>query len=1363
MRPQHRYQGELWPALRWLFCCAGLLCSQPSFAQFIWETRAPFLDPRTSTGVEGAAAAIIGDKVFVSHGFRGEDTATLSEYDIPTDTWTHGGPSLPDAPGIAQSEMGGGTLDGLFYAMAGRNGPVADTRSFDPSTRQWQVRAPMPTARGAPGFASLNGRLYAIGGRDGATIGVGAILDSNEAYDPVSDSWTVLAPLPTAVSDNYATVAINDRIYVFGGSLGGGLEGPTSDLTQIYDPISNTWSLGAPMPTARKAHMAAEICGRVTVFGGVLEDGNNTAITEIYDPISDSWSVGPDLPAPASEIAQGVVGNGVEAYLIGSGTFGAAEPFVFAMVPVTDLTIDVDDGIDIVQPGDVINQTITIANNGTVDAPGLVVVDNFPAELGAVSWTCAANNGASCAISGNGNINETVDLPAGSSVVFSVTATVVLNTPGVVFNEASATTSIGCSFTDNDSNNVLLPEADLQVTLADQSDPIIAGNHQVYTATVTNLGPDTALASVLNLTLPGGVNFISSSGCAEDPSGLPMCSLGDLNVGNSVQVQFSAQVDANAPAATITATAQVGSATGDPNLSNNSDDESTDVVIEADLSVVKSGPPTAVTGSTISYSLDVVNNGPSTASGVILDDSPPAGLSFVSATSPCEGGFPCALGDLAATANINVVVNFAIAANVAPGSVDNSASVSSNVSDPQPANNSSTASTALVALADVSVVKTGPATALAGESLTYRLTVSNNGSSDAQAVVLDDPTPQGLLFDSASAPCAAGFPCNLGLLGAGASVDVDVNFLILADVVGEVINTATASSSTPDPTPANNSASANTTVTAEADVAVDITGPATANAGEVLVYQITVQNLGPSQANAVQLTHPLPTGTTLESIAAPCVGGFPCDLGDMAPASNIAFAVTYRIDSDFSGVTDAQASATSPTPDPQIENNDDAASTTVGTQADLAVVKLGPATAVAGAVVSYDLQVSNLGPSDAVDVVLNDAPGAGLVLLTAAAPCDAGFPCNLGTLAAGANLSLSASFQVLPTAVGAVSNTATVSASSSDPEPANNSSTATTTLINQADVAVVIGVDNAMPLFGDTVRFTITVDNFGPSPSSGVVLNSSLPGGLLLLDFDASQGTYDAASGEWSIGDLALNAQVQLVLDVRVQSGPDHELPVTVSALTSDPNLSNNNASAGLTPQELPAIGAAKRLQQAVVLDPNTVVLNFDLVLENLGNVALLQTQALEDLSLAFPAPVVVSVLELSAAELTVNPGFDGVNDTALLTGADTLPVGAQYGISLMVQLQLNGNVGPFENFIVATAVSPAGLPVDDVSDDGVDPDPDDSGDAGGTGENDPTPIVLALPATAVAVPIFTPWGIAILVLSVLMMAWHRRGQAYRR
>jgi uncharacterized repeat protein (TIGR01451 family) len=133
-----------------------------------------------------------------------------------------------------------------------------------------------------------------------------------------------------------------------------------------------------------------------------------------------------------------------------------------------------------------------------------------------------------------------------------------------------------------------------------------------------------------------------------------------------------------------------------------------------------------------------------------------------------------------------------------------------NTHDPNPANNSSSATINVTATADVSVTKSGPVTASLGDAVAYTIVVHNAGPDPAAAVVLSDPTPAGLTFQSNSGACTTAFPCSLGTLASGDTRTITASYVAAAG--GAIVNQATVSSSTHDGVAGNNSASVVTTV-----------------------------------------------------------------------------------------------------------------------------------------------------------------------------------------------------------------------------------------------------------------------------------------------------------------------------------------------------------------------------------------------------------------------------------------------------------------------------------------------------------------------------------------------------------------------
>jgi LPXTG-site transpeptidase (sortase) family protein len=161
-----------------------------------------------------------------------------------------------------------------------------------------------------------------------------------------------------------------------------------------------------------------------------------------------------------------------------------------------DLVITKTDGIASVTAGDSLTYTIVAQNNGLIDAIGARVVDNFPASLTGISWTCAADAGAACTASGSGNISDTVDLPAGASITYTVTATVVDPLTVNVINTASVIPPAG--LVDEDTTNNTSTDTDLRNALiltkavtAAHTDYLVLAEEVTYTYTLTNSGTST--------------------------------------------------------------------------------------------------------------------------------------------------------------------------------------------------------------------------------------------------------------------------------------------------------------------------------------------------------------------------------------------------------------------------------------------------------------------------------------------------------------------------------------------------------------------------------------------------------------------------------------------------------------------------------------------------------------------------------------------------------------------------------------------------------------------------------------------------------------------------------------------------------
>jgi N-acetylneuraminic acid mutarotase len=251
------------------------------------------------------------------------------------DTWTQKAP-MPTARALLSSSV----VDGKIYAIGGRqtNGASASSavEQYDPATDTWTTKAPMPTARQWLSTSAVNGRIYAFGGNPRTYE---PTLSTVEEYDPATDTWTEKAPMPTARAV-LSTSVVDGKIYAIGGSIRkttmtGGGETPSSAV-EAYDPATDTWTTKAPMPTARMFLAAGVVNGKIYAIGGAIAAGGSTLSTvEEYDPLTDTWTTKASMQTRRATPSGASVVNGI-IYVIGGVSGSTAFSTVEAYDPATD-------------------------------------------------------------------------------------------------------------------------------------------------------------------------------------------------------------------------------------------------------------------------------------------------------------------------------------------------------------------------------------------------------------------------------------------------------------------------------------------------------------------------------------------------------------------------------------------------------------------------------------------------------------------------------------------------------------------------------------------------------------------------------------------------------------------------------------------------------------------------------------------------------------------------------------------------------------------------------------------------------------------------------------------------------------------
>ena len=366
------------------------------------------------------------------------------------------------------------------------------------------------------------------------------------------------------------------------------------------------------------------------------------------------------------------------------------------------------------------------------------------------------------------------------------------------------------------------PQADLSISKTDTVDPVLAGGPLTYIVEVHNQGPDSAPNVVVTDTLPAGVTLVSTTGCVEDPNGIPTCTLGTLASSSGDSYAINLTVDAGT-SGTISNQVSVVSDVIDPNAANDSSTEETTVnQPSANLSISKTDTLDPVlAGGPLTYIVEVSNLGPDSAPNVVVTDTLPAGVTLVNTTGCVEdpNGVPtCTLGTLASSSGDSYAINLTVDAGTS-GTISNQVSVVSDVTDPNTVNNSFTEETTVnQPAADLSVsIADIPDPVMAGDALTYIVEFSNFGPDTAPNVVVTDTLPAGVAFVSTTG-CAEdpnGVPtCTLGTFGDSSGDSYVINVTVDPGASGILTNQASVSSDVADPNTSNNSRSEDTNVIA---------------------------------------------------------------------------------------------------------------------------------------------------------------------------------------------------------------------------------------------------------------------------------------------------------------------------------------------------------------------------------------------------------------------------------------------------------------------------------------------------------------------------------------------------------------------
>jgi uncharacterized repeat protein (TIGR01451 family) len=748
-----------------------------------------------------------------------------------------------------------------------------------------------------------------------------------------------------------------------------------------------------------------------------------------------------------------------------------------------------------------------------------------------------------------------------------------------------------------------LPAPDLAVTLVDDADPILAGASASTTATVTNRGNAPASGIVLTAPLPSGTTFESATppaggSCAVTTGTTIRCDLPGLVAGASSNVRLTVRTPSSP--ATITLTATATSVEVDANGADNTATQPTTTGLPDLVTTVTDQADPVGVGGRILDTVAVRNSGIVGATGVVVTVPVPSTTSVTSATGPAgactvaAGQITCALGGIAAQATVIATLDLRPSTET---TVVVSATAAGNETDATPADNAGSQSTT-IGLPDLHPTVSASANPVAYDAdVTVSAVVRNSGTAPSSQARVAFSVPSKTTYVRSAGPAGACtgttvVTCPLGALAVGADATASVTLHAQGDWSDVTVSATTSNVGQTDRAPADDTSSI--AIRLQGSPAPDV-GVQVVAASDVVApnadidLTATVTNTGSLVATAVTLSDAMPTGVVARS-ATPATGSctvtggnVQCALGNLDPgaATTVRLLLRSAADRTVANTVNVASSDVAPNADPD-ESNNQATTTVVVGRPDLGTrIQLdAPSLRLGGdSVATATVDDHGTAPADTTSVRYTVPVGVAIVSATAGGSSCAlagrTATCQLGHLDVGGAATASLTFR--PSAAGSITVTALASSSRTDRSTADNTGSATLSVVAPDLGLTFNGPTSPQPL-GRDLAFTATSRNQGTADALGTSLSLPVPAGASVVS--ASVGPTACAVG----------ATITCALDTVPVGGSLDATVVLRPARAGALNLSGTLTSS--SPDAATADNAAT--STTTVVAPNVVVTNLN-------------------------------------------------------------------------------------------------------------------------------------------------------------------------
>ena len=905
----------------------------------------------------------------------------------------------------------------------GGNGTGTDTQHGRPGEPSWFQATNVVFAQGGGrGLSDMNVSYYnGLGGTGSVALCVGDVVyrggHGGRGNYNSGTSYRSGAGGGGAGSTGDGGNAVTNGVAGPGTALfgGNGAAGVTNNLTGAFGAVYGGGGAGGKANTSTDRNGGAGADGMVRI--------TYEATGTIDDPphLASDWTLAPGQRLEATFSA--LVDDPLALLAI---TNVAAVASDVQPVPLTATVVDPVVQVDLaiaktadateLEEGEAIAFTLTVSNADAADeATGVAVADPLPAGFEYVGDT--PSQGAYDPDVGTWTVGT---LGAGASATLRIDAVAAAGAGGFRWTNVAAIAAydqVDTNQADNiDRVEVLVAGADVGLTKSVDNPTPNETAQVTYTIQLTNAGPSAVAALEVAEPLTNGLAFVSadpSQGSYDSPSGA--WTVGALAVGATATLVIVAEVEPGTFGTTITNVSRIAAADLPDPVAGNDQDEATIAI--SGLTVVKTSDVVgyATPGDVITYTIVVSNLSPVVHTGIQVEDVLPSGTIYVADSTWVVGpgtdeGAGEAAPVLASARTLasgeTLTVTFQ-AEVVNPGSVTQLLNVASVTCDQQPTPVVATVADRVLHT-DLGIAKTADVVLPnEGDTVTYRLVVTNQGPTNATGIRVLEPLMAGMTYGSHVAERgtydSGSGVWSLGDLDVGASVQLEISATVDAGTAGRTLTNRSwiSGADMADLAMADNEASVEITV-ASVDVGLGkVAVPAIPAVNSRVVYTVTATNFGPDEATGVEVADLLPAGVVyLSHVAGQGTydsGSGIWTVGTLAPLATATLEISAVVESDTVGtvVTNVATLAAADQVD-VASGNDSAAATIQPVEALLSLTKTaapeGPVRP--GDVITYTLAIDNRSGETQTGVTVADPLPSGVAYVAESCRISAPFTVN---------------------------------------------------------------------------------------------------------------------------------------------------------------------------------------------------------------------------------------------------------------------------------------------------------------------------------------------------------------------------------